>query len=257
MANPTDLFSLHGKTAMVTGASSGLGRHFALTLAKAGAKVAIAARRTDRLSDLAEEIASFDGRAVPVALDVADGESVRAAVRMAATELGPLSILVNNAGIASTAPALKTTEADWDRVVDTNLKGSWLMAQEFARHAVDAGQGGSIVNIASILGLGGIQQVPAYAASKAGLINLTRALAVEWARHGIRVNAICPGYVETDINSDFLNSDIGKQLQKRIPQRRFGQAQDLDGPLLLLASEASAHMTGSLLTVDGGHSVNL
>lgn len=248
---------LSGKAAFVTGASSGLGRHFALTLAKAGAKVAVAARRTDKLRDLEQEIAAFDGRAIAIQLDVTDRESIRRAVDVAETELGALSILVNNAGVATTGEALKLTEEEWDSVVDTNLKGAWLVAQETASHMQRLGHGGSIINIASILGLGGTAGVPAYAASKGGLINLTRAMAVEWARHDIRVNALAPGYIETDLNRAFLESEAGQKIRKRIPQRRFGRPSDLDGPLLLLASDASQHMTGSVVTIDGGHSANL
>ncbi len=247
-------FDLAGKAAIVTGASSGLGRHFARTLARAGAKVALAARRVDALSELARQIEGFDERAIPIALDVTDSESVRACVETAETELGPISILVNNAGIARTAPALEVGEADWDQVIDTNLKGAWLMAQETARHMAGLGHGGSIINVASILGLGAAGQLAAYCASKAALINLTRALAVDLARDGIRVNALAPGYVETDINREFLTSPAGQALKKRIPQRRFGRPEDLDGPLLLLASEASRHMTGSVIVVDGGQS---
>lgn len=246
------VFDLTGKAAIVTGASSGLGRHFALTLAKAGAKVAIAARRTERLHDLQAEIAAFDGRAIPITLDVTEAASVRDCVAWAETELGPIAILVNNAGVATTQDALKLTEAEWDHVVDTNLKGAWLMAQEAAKHMATLGHDGSIINVASILGLGGMAKVAPYAASKGGLINLTRAMAVEWARHGIRVNALAPGYVVTELNREFLESEAGEALKKRIPQRRFGRPEDLDGALLLLASDASAHMTGSVLTIDGG-----
>ncbi|MGH6930885.1 MAG: SDR family NAD(P)-dependent oxidoreductase [Dongiaceae bacterium] len=248
-------FDLTDRAAIITGASSGLGRHFALTLARAGAKVAIAARRADRLAELAREIEAFDGRAVPVALDVTSAESVRAAVETAETELGPLTILVNNAGVTHTEPALRTDESDWDRVIDTDLKGAWLMAKEVANHMVRLGHGGSIINIGSIAGIGAVGQVPAYSAAKAGLHQLTRALAVELARHDIRVNAIAPGYIETDLNRDFLRSEAGQALLKRIPQRRVGIPGDLDGVLLLLASEASRFMTGAILVVDGGHSI--
>jgi NAD(P)-dependent dehydrogenase (short-subunit alcohol dehydrogenase family) len=250
----SNLFDLTGKAAIVTGASSGLGRHFARTLARAGAKVALAARRIDALGELARQIEAFDERAIPIALDVTDGESVRACVETAETELGPISILVNNAGIARTAPALDVSEADRDQVIDTNLKGAWLMAQETARHMAGLGHGGAIINVASILGLGAAGQLAAYCASKAALINLTRALAIDLARDGIRVNALAPGYVETDINREYLASTAGEALKKRIPQRRFGKPEDLDGALLLLASEASRYMTGSVLVVDGGQS---
>ena len=250
-------FDLTGRNAIVTGASSGLGRHFAVTLAAAGARVALAARRSERLADLAEEIRAFDRRAIPITLDVTDAQSVRDCVAAAETELGPISILVNNAGLAVSKPALHHEEADWDRVIATNLRGAWLMAQETARHMADLGHGGSIVNIVSILGMTGVAHVPAYAASKGGLINLTRALAVEWARHDIRVNALAPGYVETDLNREFLESEAGEALRRRVPQRRFGTVEDLDGALLLLASDAARYMTGSIITVDGGHSVSL
>jgi len=248
---------LAGRAALVTGASSGLGRRFALTLARAGVRVAVAARRAPALAELAREIEGFDGRAVPLTVDVTDARSVRHCVAEAETELGPLSILVNNAGIARAKPALDTTPADWDEVVGTNLRGAWLMAREAAEHMIRLEQEGSIINIASVLGLTATGQVAPYCAAKAGLVNLTRALAGELARHRIRVNAIAPGYFETDINRDFLASEAGQALKRRIPQRRFGRPEDLDGALLLLASEASGYMTGSVLVVDGGHTSQL
>jgi NAD(P)-dependent dehydrogenase (short-subunit alcohol dehydrogenase family) len=248
---------LADRAAIVTGASSGLGRHFAITLARAGAKVALAARRAEKLAEVVREIEAFDGRAVPVALDVTDAKSVRDAVASAETELGPIAILVNNAGVAHTKPLLETEEADWDKVIDTDLKGAWLMAQEVARHMVRLGHGGSVINIGSILAIGAAAQVPAYSAAKAGLHQLTRALAVELARHKIRVNAIAPGYIETDLNREFLQSPAGQAILKRNPQRRAGLPTDLDGVLLLLASDASGYMTGSIITVDGGHSIGL
>ena len=250
-----DLFDLSGRAAIVTGASSGLGRHFAVTLARAGAKVAVAARRADKLAELVAEIEAFDGRAVPVVVDVTSADGIKAAVEAAETELGPIKILVNNAGIAITKPALRTDETEWDRVVDTDLKGAWLMAREVAGHMVRLGHGGSIINVGSIAGIGAVAHVPAYSAAKAGLHQLTRALAVEWARHDIRVNAIAPGYIETDMNREFLAGDAGQALLKRNPQRRAGTPGDLDGALLLLASDASRFMTGSILVVDGGHSI--
>jgi len=248
----TGLFDLEGKVAIVTGASSGLGRHFATTLARAGAKVALAARREDALADTAREIEAFDGRALAIHLDVSDAESVRTCVAEAQTELGPISILINNAGIAVNKPLLEQAEDDWDRVLDTNLKGAWLMAQEVARHMVRLGRGGTIVNIASVLAFAARPGVVSYCASKAGLTHLTKALAVELARHDIRVNALAPGYFETEINRDFRASAAGDDLLRSIPQRRYGTGEDLDGVLLLLASEASRYMTGSVLVVDGG-----
>lgn len=248
-------FTLDGRVALVTGASSGLGRHFARLLAGAGARVAAAARRTDRLDALVAEIAEAGGTAMAVPLDVTDAASVRACLQAVEDRLGGPEVLVNNAGAAISRPLLEQSEADWDQVVQTNLKGAWLMAQECARRMVDAGRGGAIVNVASITGVRVAAAVAPYCASKAGVIHLTRAMALELARHGIRVNALAPGYVETELNREFLRSPAGERLRARIPQRRFGRAEDLDGPLLLLASAAGAFMTGSVLCVDGGHLV--
>jgi NAD(P)-dependent dehydrogenase (short-subunit alcohol dehydrogenase family) len=250
-----DRFDLSGRCALVTGASSGLGRHFAITLARAGAAVAAAARRRDRLDALVAEIGAAGGRAVAVAMDVTNGESIRAACSKAAAELGPLDVVVNNAGISVVKAPLALEDAEWDAVVGTNLRGAWLVAQTTARALVEANRPGRIVNIASIVGLRTIGHLVPYAAAKAGLLHLTRVLAMEWARHGIQVNAIAPGYVETELNRDFWSSSAGRRLIERIPQRRLGRPEDLDGPLLLLASDAGAFMTGSVLVVDGGHTV--
>ncbi len=249
-------FILDGDVALVTGASSGLGRHFALTLARAGAKVAVAARRLDKLQELVEEIEGFDGRALAISLDVTDPASVAAAVQAAETELGAIAILVNNAGVGGAKPALETDLADWNRIIDANLTGAWLMAQETARHMVRLGHGGSIINIASMMGFVVRTQVPAYCASKAGLIHLTRALALELAPNEIRVNAIAPGYFETDMSRPFLSSDAGRKLVARIPQQRVGEMSELDGILMLLASDASRYMTGTVTIVDGGYSIS-
>ena len=249
-------FDLSGKVALVTGASSGLGVHFARTLASAGASVVIAARRADRLASLQAELHKAGNKAAAVELDVQSGKSVSAAFDVAETALGAIDIVVNNAGISIVKPALDMPEEDWDAVVDTNLRGAWLVAQTAGKRWAAAKRAGVIVNIASILGLRTIGQVAPYNASKAGLIHLTRALAMEWARHNIRVNAICPGYIETEMNSDFWKTPGGQRLIERIPQRRIGQPEHLDGALLLLASDAGTFMTGSVLTVDGGHMVN-
>ena len=253
----TASFDLTGKVALVTGASSGLGRRFALTLARAGAKVGVAARRADRLAEVVREIEAFDGRAVPIPLDVTDPASVRAAVAAAETELGPIGVLVNNAGVNVAKPLLDHDVEEWDRVIDTNLKGAWLMAQEVARHMVRLGHGGSIINIGSILGLTAQAMMPSYCAAKAGVINLSRAMAIELAPHKIRVNAIAPGFFESEMTHDYLNSNSGRAMTTRIPMKRTGAIDELDGVLLLLASDASSYMTGAVITVDGGHSIGL
>jgi NAD(P)-dependent dehydrogenase (short-subunit alcohol dehydrogenase family) len=253
----TDLFRLDGKVALVTGASSGLGRHFAHRLAKAGAAVAVAARRLDRLTELAAEIRAEGGRAHAVTLDVTDAASVEAAVVAIETALGPIDILVNNSGVSGPPNyAIDLAEADWDAVLATNLKGVWLVSRAVSRAMIAGGRGGSIVNIASVLGLRVAHAVAPYAASKAAVVQLTQAMALELARHQIRVNAVAPGYFETDINRSYLESPPGQAMVKRIPQRRTGQAQDLDGVLLLLTSDASRYMTGTVIPVDGGHLVS-
>jgi NAD(P)-dependent dehydrogenase (short-subunit alcohol dehydrogenase family) len=243
---------LSGRVALVTGASSGLGRHFAKLLAQHGADVAIAARRTDALATLASELAATGAKAYPIALDVRDPSSVTRAVSDAVAQAGRIDILVNNAGVAATKPALQTEDDEWRSVIDTNLDGAFRVARAVAKAMADAKTGGVIVNIASILALRVTKQVPAYIAAKAGLLRLSEALALEWAMHGIRVNAIAPGYVETELNRDFLRSPAGEALGKRVAQRRFGKPEDLDGALLLLASDAGRYMTGATITVDGG-----
>jgi NAD(P)-dependent dehydrogenase (short-subunit alcohol dehydrogenase family) len=245
-----DRFDLTGKVALVTGASGGLGLHFARTLAEAGAKVALAARRKEQLE---ANVATIGDGAIAVAMDVTDPDSVGRGVAEIAQRLGPATIVVNNSGVTATRSALDLDAGEWDKIMDTNLKGAWLVARAAAKLLIEAKFAGSIINIASILGFRVAGHVAPYAASKAGLVQLTRALALEWARYRIRVNAIAPGYVETDLNRDFFASDLGKALIARIPQRRLGRIEDLDGALLLLASDASAYMTGSSIVVDGGH----
>jgi 3-oxoacyl-[acyl-carrier protein] reductase len=247
-----DIFDLTGQVAFITGASSGLGRRFAEVLARRGAAVAIAARRVDRLRELESAIAAAGGKAVSVALDVTDANNIRAALDRAEQALGPVAILVNNAGITVGKPFLEHTEEDWDSVLDTNLKGPFMLGQEAARRMAAAGKGGSIINIASVLGTLVDPGVAAYCTSKSGIIQLTRSMARELARHKIRVNAIAPGWFKTDINRDYLESAPGQALLKTIPQRRFGSEEDLDGALILLASDASRYMTGTVVTVDGG-----
>ena len=246
---------LEGRVALVTGASGGLGRHFAAVLARHGATVVAAARRLPELEALVAAIMADGGRAHAVALDVRDPASVERAIAAAVGVAGTPDIVVNNSGVAVTKPALQTTEDDWQRVLDTNLSGAFRVARDAAKAMVAAGRGGVIVNIASVLGYRVAKAVPAYVASKAALIRLTEALALELAPHGIRVNAIAPGYVETEINGDFLRSPAGEAIAKRVPLRRFGTPADLDGALLLLTSDAGAFMTGSTVTVDGGHAI--
>lgn len=253
---PGGLFDLSGKIALVTGAFSGLGRDFAQVLGEAGATVILAGRRMAEGQKLAEEFRQAGMRAHAVSMEVTDPASIDAAMADMVATVGVPDILVNNAGITQTKPFLDLEEQDWTAVIDVNLNGSWRVAQRTARLMRQAGKGGSIINIASILGLRVAQQVPAYAASKAAIIQLTSAMALELARYGIRVNALAPGYVETPLNQEFFSTEPGRALVKRIPQRRLGQSRELAGPLLLLAGDGSTYMTGSVLVVDGGHCVN-
>lgn len=255
MSSALERFRLDGQLVLVTGASSGLGEHFARLLCGAGARVAVAARRVEKLQALVQELASAGGQARAVALDVTDPASVRRCFDELA-DWGAPDVTINNAGVTVTKPALQQTPEDYDQVLDTNLKGCWLVATEAARRLVAVGRGGSIVNIASILGERVAGGVAPYSISKAGVIQTTKALALELARHRIRVNALLPGYVVTDLNRNFLTSEPGEKLRARIPTRRFGELSDLDGPLLLLASDAGAAMTGATLAVDGGHLVS-
>ena len=252
-ATQAALFSLTGRVALVTGASGAFGRHFARVLHDAGASVVLAARRPDAVAPLAE---SLGPRAMTVALDVTLDASIADALAACEARFGTVDLLVNNAGIAATRPFLDHAAEDWDQVMAVDLRGAFRVAQDVARRMVAAKRPGAIVNIASILAARVIPGVTGYSAAKAALVHLTRQMAVELARHGIRVNALAPGYIATDINAGFFETDAGKALIKRIPQRRLGRVEDLTGPLLLLASDAGAHMTGSVVTIDGGHSVN-
>jgi NAD(P)-dependent dehydrogenase (short-subunit alcohol dehydrogenase family) len=245
------MFDLTGKVALVSGASSGLGAHFARVLSRAGAEVMLAARREDALAQVRQTIVAEGHQASTVPLDVTDVASIRNLGDL----LGRVDIVINNAGVVRSAPALNQTEADWDTVLDTNLKGMFLLAQAAGQAMRDRGRGGTIVNIASILGIRQAGGVLPYAVSKAGVVQMTKVLALELARFGIRVNALAPGYLDTDLNREFWQTDAGKALIRRIPQQRLGRLEDLDAPLLLLASEASAYVTGAVLAVDGGHLV--
>lgn len=247
---------LADRVALVTGASSGLGRRFAEILAAHGATVACCARRSEKLAETVDTITAAGGQALAVEMDVTDRDSVADAFETADRALGQVTILINNAGLASTDRAIDLEPAVWDQIMATNLTGAWTVAQRAAKDMIAAGKPGTIVNVASVLGLRQSGGVMPYAVSKAGVVQMTKTLALEWARHDIRVNAIAPGYIETDLNREFLESDGGQTLMKRIPQRRFGKPEDLDGALLLLASDASNFMTGEVVAVDGGHLIN-
>lgn len=250
---PDHLFSLAGKTALVTGASSGLGQHFARVLASAGAVVVVAARRLDRLRRLEEDICANGGKAWSVVLDVTDRASVARAFDTAEAAVGTIAILINNAGVPSGSFFQKTSEQEWRDVMGVNLDGVFRVGQEGARRMAEKRVAGSIINIASILSFGAIKSLSTYAASKAAVVSLTKSMALELARDRIRVNAIAPGYFSTDLNDSFLVSEAGRRLLSRVPMGRAGHIEELDGPLLLLASDAGAFMTGSVITVDGGH----
>jgi len=243
---------LFGKTALVTGASSGLGAHFAATLSMVGARVVLAARRTDNLRTIAADVSSRGGECEVMQLDVSDAGSVDAMMQWAP----PVDILVNNAGVVCEGSCLDQSEADWDKVIDTDLKGMFLVAQAIARQMRSREAGGTIVNIASILGIRQASNVLPYTVAKAGVIQMTKSMALELARYDIRVNALAPGYLSTELNEAFLQTAAGEALVKRIPQRRLGRIDELDGPLLLLASDASSFMTGAVIAVDGGHLVS-
>ncbi|WP_237153041.1 SDR family NAD(P)-dependent oxidoreductase [Oryzibacter oryziterrae] len=246
-------FSLAGRRALVTGASRGIGRALALALAEAGADVAIAARSLADLDAVAGDIRAAGGRAVAVGLDVQDTGRVGAAVAEAATALGGLDILINNAGYEEVSPSLDVTEALWDRIVDTNLKGAFFVAQAAAKVMIAGGRG-SIVNLCSLTSYVGIPTAVPYGASKTGLLGMTRALSTEWSPRGIRVNAIAPGYFHTDMTDVFYRSDDWRAaMLAKIPQGRFGALEDLAGIAVFLVGDASAYITGQCLAVDGGY----
>src|SRR5699024_2094081 len=247
-------FSLQDRTALVTGASSGLGWNFAKVLAKAGAAVIVTARRKDRLDILVKEIEADGGKALAIPLDVTNGESISAVFDQSEATFGVVDLLINNAGIGDPQPFISMDETSWDTMMEVNLKSVWRISQEASKRLIAAKKEGSIINIASILGLRVAHQLSHYATAKAGVVQLTKALSLELAKHNIRVNALAPGYFLTEINEEFFSTEQGQNfIQRRVPMRRLGKVDELSGPLLLLASDAGSFMTGSIINVDGGH----
>jgi NAD(P)-dependent dehydrogenase (short-subunit alcohol dehydrogenase family) len=251
----TTEFDMTGKVALVTGASSGFGVHFAKNLACRGAKVVVAARRLDRLHDLVSEIRDSGGEAAAVEMDVTRSESVIAAFDQGESEFGTFTVVANNAGVADVRSALKIDEGSWDTIMDTNLKGVWLVAQQAALRMIAVGVGGSIVNTASILGLRVTFGQSSYSASKAAVVQLTKALSVEWARKGIRVNALCPGYFLTEMTEAAFASPQSQAYLGSSPAGRAGEMDEITAPFLLLASDAGSYLHGVALPVDGGQSI--
>lgn len=248
-------FDLTGKTALVTGATSGLGRRFALILAKAGAAVVITGRRVERLDTLKNEIERLGGRALPLALDVTDPASIRDCVEKAESGLGPIGILVNNAGMNVQALPHEVTPDGFDTMFDTNVRGAFFMAQAVGKRMIARGEGGRIINIASIGAHTPLPGLTIYCMTKAAVGMMTKSLAREWARSNININAMCPGFIETELNSEWFQSDGGQKQIKSFPRRRLGLESDLDGTLLLLASDHSRFITGALFTTDDGQSL--
>lgn len=254
---PQDRFSLQGQTVLITGASSGLGHHFAGVLAEAGARVVLAARRTDKLQARVDELNAAGHSAHSVALDVASSDSVKAAFEQVIAEVGIPDVIVNNAGMEPGVFTYITLEEDdWDATINTNLKGVWLMAREASRHWIEHKRGGNIVNVASITAFRQQKGITPYATSKAAVVQLTKQIALEGAKHGVRCNALAPGYFLSKVSATLLESEQAESFVRSIPQRRTGDLDDYDGTLLLLASDASKHMTGESIVVDGGHLVS-
>jgi NAD(P)-dependent dehydrogenase (short-subunit alcohol dehydrogenase family) len=251
---------LAGRVALVTGASSGLGEQFARTLARAGAAVVLASRRTERLMTLRADIEAEGGDAHVVSLDVTRIESIRAAVAHAETEVGPIDILINNSGVSTTQRVQEVQEEDFDFVFDTNVKGAFFVAQEVGKRMLARAKGqapgtfagGRIINIASMAGLKVLPQISVYSMSKAAVIHMTKAMAIEWGRYGINVNAICPGYIDTEINHHHWQTEQGQKLIQMLPRKRVGQPSDLDALLVMLASNESGFVNGAAIAADDG-----
>jgi NAD(P)-dependent dehydrogenase (short-subunit alcohol dehydrogenase family) len=253
-------FDLTGRTALVTGASSGLGARFATVLADNGAHVVLAARRVDRLEQLRATIEAAGGKASVAVLDVTDVDAVDAAIGAAEAQAGPIDILVNNSGVSTTQRLLDVTPADFDYVFDTNVRGAFFVAQAVGRRMIERakaepGREARIINIASLAGLKALAQIGPYAMSKAAVIHMTRAMALEWGRYGINANAICPGYIRTELNDAHWETEGGQRLVAMLPRRRVGKPEDLDGVLLLLASGRSGFINGAVITADDGFAV--
>ena len=254
---------LSGRVALVTGASSGLGAQFARTLSKAGAAVVLAGRRVERLKTLRAELESLNGDAHVVGMDVTEFDSIRAAVAHAETEMGTIDILVNNSGVSTTQRLVDVTPEDYDYVMDTNTRGAFFVAQEVGKRMLARAQGsapgtftgGRIVNIASMAGLRVLSQIGVYAMSKAAVIHMTRAMALEWGRYGINVNAICPGYIDTEINHHHWETEQGQKLIQMLPRKRIGRPQDLDTALLMLCANESHFVNGAVIQADDGFGV--
>lgn len=251
--------NFEGKIALITGASSGLGARFAKVLAQAGAQVVLASRRVERLKELRAEIEAAGGAAHVVELDVTDYASIKSAIAHAETEAGPIDILVNNSGVSTTQRLIDVTPDDYAYVMDTNQRGAFFVAQEAAKRMIARAKGDPkkqhrIVNIASVAGLRVLPQIGIYCMSKAAVVHMTKSMAVEWGRYGINVNAICPGYIATEINAAHFETEHGKQLIQTLPRKRLGKPEDLDGLLLFLASEESNFINGAIMTADDGQS---
>jgi NAD(P)-dependent dehydrogenase (short-subunit alcohol dehydrogenase family) len=250
-----DRFSLQNRNIVVTGASSGFGHHFAGVLAEAGASVVLGARRVEKIHERVEEINAAGGKALGVVLDVLDGDSICSFLDAAEHAFGPIDVVINNAGVESGAKTYAMIdEQDWDHVLDTNLKSVWRISKMYTERVVkNEQQGGNIINISSITAFRTIKGQFPYAVSKAALVKATEVMALEGARFGIRVNSLAPGYILTDVSRLLLESERSEEFRKGIPMRRYGEFEDLDGALLLLASDASSYMTGSTIVIDGGH----